>query len=154
VDDSIVYNCCWPSPAQSFPGLNPAGLMTIFYCLRFESLPTWRDMSPYLYPPGTGWPSYTPRHWVPFSSPPTTRRATVEVFEPACSLYSLGADQTENTAFNSSSIFVGFFTDPLPINGRLLIRLLHGNGCTRYNTFGHRYYFLQLEGSQTTCSCL
>jgi hypothetical protein len=28
------------------------------------------------------WPSYTPRHWVPFSSPPTTRRATVEVFKP------------------------------------------------------------------------
>jgi hypothetical protein len=24
----------------------------------------------------TGWPSYTPRYWVPFSSPPTTRRAT------------------------------------------------------------------------------
>jgi hypothetical protein len=34
-------------------------------------------------PSGTGWLSYTPRHWVPFSSPPTTRRATVEVFEPA-----------------------------------------------------------------------
>jgi hypothetical protein len=32
--------------------------------------------------PGTGWPGYTPRHWVPFSSPPTTRRATVEVFDP------------------------------------------------------------------------
>jgi hypothetical protein len=29
-----------------------------------------------------GWCGYTPRHWVPFSSPPTTRRATVEVFEP------------------------------------------------------------------------
>jgi hypothetical protein len=28
-------------------------------------------------------PGYTPRHWVPFSSPPTTRRATVEVFDPA-----------------------------------------------------------------------
>jgi hypothetical protein len=41
-----------------------------------ESL-TWRCMSPYLYPPGTEWPYYTPRHWVPFSSPPTTRRATV-----------------------------------------------------------------------------
>jgi hypothetical protein len=39
---------------------------------------------PYLYPPGTGWPGYTPRHWVLFSSPPTTRRATVEVFDPAC----------------------------------------------------------------------
>jgi hypothetical protein len=35
-----------------------------------------------LYVPGTGWTSYTPLHWVPFSSPPTTRRATVEVFEP------------------------------------------------------------------------
>jgi hypothetical protein len=33
----------------------------------------------YLYPPGTGCPSYTPRYWLPFSSPPTT----VEVFEPA-----------------------------------------------------------------------
>jgi hypothetical protein len=32
---------------------------------RTES-PTWRARSPYLYPPGTGWPSYTPRHWVPF----------------------------------------------------------------------------------------
>jgi hypothetical protein len=26
-------------------------------------------------------PSYDPRHWVPFSSPPKTRRATVEVFD-------------------------------------------------------------------------
>jgi hypothetical protein len=44
---------------------------------------TWRARSPYLYLPGTGWPSYTPRHWAPFSSPPTTRRATVEVFDRA-----------------------------------------------------------------------
>jgi hypothetical protein len=35
---------------------------------------------PYLYPLGTGWPSYTPRHWVPFTSPLTTRRAMVEIF--------------------------------------------------------------------------
>jgi hypothetical protein len=40
--------------------------MTIFYCLRFETPPTWRARSPYLYPPGTGWPGYTPRHWFPF----------------------------------------------------------------------------------------
>jgi hypothetical protein len=39
--------------------------------------------SPYLYSPGTGWPSYTPKHEVPSSSPPTTRREAVEVFEPA-----------------------------------------------------------------------
>jgi hypothetical protein len=58
-------------------------ILTIFYCLIFETPPTWRARSPYLYPSGTGWPSYTLSHWNPFSSPPTTRRATVEVFEPA-----------------------------------------------------------------------
>jgi hypothetical protein len=57
-----VYNCCWASPAQSFLSLNPAGLVTIFYSLRFETPPTWRARSPSLYPPGTGWPSYTARH--------------------------------------------------------------------------------------------
>jgi hypothetical protein len=30
--------------------------------------------------PGTVWSGYTPRHWVPFSSLPTTRRAMVEVY--------------------------------------------------------------------------
>jgi hypothetical protein len=78
---SIVYNCCWFSPAQSFSGPSPVGLMTIFYCLMFDTPPTWRARSPYLYPPGTGWPSFIPRHWVPFSSPPTT--PTVEISEPA-----------------------------------------------------------------------
>jgi hypothetical protein len=33
-------------------------------------------------PSGTGWPCYTPRHWIPLSSPSLTRRATVEVFKP------------------------------------------------------------------------
>jgi hypothetical protein len=61
---------------------SPAGLMIIFYCLRFETSPAWMARSPSLYPPGTGWPSCTPRHWVPFSSPSTTHRATVDVFEP------------------------------------------------------------------------
>jgi hypothetical protein len=55
-DGSAVCNCCWPSPAQSFSGASPVGLATIFYCFRFETS---------------------------FSSPPTTRRATVEVFDPA-----------------------------------------------------------------------
>jgi hypothetical protein len=30
-----------------------------------------------------GWPGYTPRHWVPFTSPPTTHRTTMEVFDSA-----------------------------------------------------------------------
>jgi hypothetical protein len=52
--------------------------MTIFYCLRFE---THNLDDPCLYPPGTEWPSYILRLWVPFSSPSTSRRDTVEVFE-------------------------------------------------------------------------
>jgi hypothetical protein len=34
-------------------------------------------------PQEQGGPRYTPGHWVPFPSPLTTRRATVEVFSPA-----------------------------------------------------------------------
>jgi hypothetical protein len=99
-DGSVAYNCS-----------SPVGLMTMFYCLRFETPPTWKARSPYLYPPGTEWPGYTQRYWVPFSSPPTTRRAMVEVFEHTStrrgeclvrwsswySLYTLGTDRIENT---------------------------------------------------------
>jgi hypothetical protein len=49
---------------------------------QIRDFPNWRDRSPYLYPPGTGWPSFTPSQWVPFSLPRTTRRATVEVCKP------------------------------------------------------------------------
>jgi hypothetical protein len=45
-DGSVVYNCCWPSPAQLFSCSSPAGLITIFHCLRFETPPTWRMRSP------------------------------------------------------------------------------------------------------------
>jgi hypothetical protein len=41
--------------------------------------PNVEARSPYLYPIGTRWPSYTPRHWVPFLLPFTTCRAMVEV---------------------------------------------------------------------------
>jgi hypothetical protein len=44
---------CWPSPAHSFSDPSPAGLMTIFYCLRLENSPTWRKYSPSLYSSGT-----------------------------------------------------------------------------------------------------
>jgi hypothetical protein len=43
--------------------------------LRFQVPPTWRARSLYLCPPRIGRPSYTSRHWGPFSSPPTTHRA-------------------------------------------------------------------------------
>jgi hypothetical protein len=66
------------SPSQLFSGPSPAGPTITFSCLWFETPPIRRARSPHLYPPGTGWPSYTPSHWVPFSSPSTTGRATVD----------------------------------------------------------------------------
>jgi hypothetical protein len=82
-EGACLYNCCWPSSVQSFSGPSPAGLLTIFHCLWFETPATWRARSPCLYPQGTWWPSYTPRHSFPISSPPTTCRVTVKIFEPA-----------------------------------------------------------------------
>jgi hypothetical protein len=45
-DGSIVYNFCWSSSAQSFSGPSPAGLMTVFYCLRFETPPNLEGQVP------------------------------------------------------------------------------------------------------------
>jgi hypothetical protein len=72
-DGSIIYLCYLASPSQSRSDLSP----------NCWDSPIWKAMSPYLYPPGTGLPSYIPGHWVPFSSPLTTLGATVEVIEPA-----------------------------------------------------------------------
>jgi hypothetical protein len=63
-DGSVVYNCCWSSPAQSSSGPSPAGFMITFYCLKFEIPSTWRANSPYIpqeqggpiIPPGTEFP--------------------------------------------------------------------------------------------------
>jgi hypothetical protein len=38
-DGSVVYDCCWSSPAQSFFG--PAELTTIVYCPLFETPANW-----------------------------------------------------------------------------------------------------------------
>jgi hypothetical protein len=53
-DGSVLYNV-------------QCTIYNTFYFLRFETPPTWRTRSLYLYPPGTGWPGYTPRHWVTHS---------------------------------------------------------------------------------------
>jgi hypothetical protein len=83
---SVVYQLLLVLASAVILRSETAGLMTTFYCLRFETPPTWRARSRYLYRPRTVWPGYTPKHWVPFSSPPTTRRATVEALDPASSL--------------------------------------------------------------------
>jgi hypothetical protein len=57
---------------QSISGLSPAGL-------NYET-PIWRARFPYLFSLGTGWPRYTPGHWVLCPSPLMTHRFRVELF--------------------------------------------------------------------------
>jgi hypothetical protein len=101
---SAIYNCCWSSPAHSFFSPSPTGLVTIFYCLKFETPQTWRARSPYLYPPQIGWLSYTSRHWVPVSSPFQyiyTPWVPFRIRPPS--------DRIGNVSYNSSSIVARLF---------------------------------------------
>jgi hypothetical protein len=91
VAPSLTSGPCQCSPARVWV---PWGSRPCFIVPILETPPTWRARSPYLYPPETGWPRYTPGHWVPFPSPLTTRRATVVVFYPA---------STRETGFPKSS---------------------------------------------------
>jgi hypothetical protein len=116
-EESVVYNCCWSSPIQSFWNPSPAKLMILLSQIR-ES-PTWRARSPslHVYPAGTGWPGYTPKHRALFrrvlrlarlrwrySTPPPHGLLTLTDNGSSSSLYSLGKDRTENTTSSISSI--------------------------------------------------
>jgi hypothetical protein len=70
--------------------------------------PHRESQAPYSYPSRTEWPSYTHRHWVPFSSSPTTRRTTVEVFELASTKsesYVTTDGQSASLSWNKASIW-------------------------------------------------
>jgi hypothetical protein len=45
-----------------------------YFSVSNKTPPTCRVRFPYLYPPGTGWPSYIPGLWVLFTSSLSTRR--------------------------------------------------------------------------------
>jgi hypothetical protein len=110
-------NCSWSLPEKSFSGPSPVGPMTIYYSLRFETS---------------------------FSSPPTTRRVTVEVFEPGSirewlslhiqkikfkpGLKPLGTGRVGNTAPQccSSIVSIGkcLFEKPLLSNGSYIFNYL------------------------------
>jgi hypothetical protein len=47
---------------QVFAGHRQRNLSQIYFTVSFETPPTWRAGFLYLFPPGTGWPSYTPGH--------------------------------------------------------------------------------------------
>jgi hypothetical protein len=80
---SVVYNCCWASPAQSFSGSNPSRLMSTFYCHRFETPPNLEGQVPLFISPRNRVAQLDPQTLGSFPSPPTVRRDTVEVFETA-----------------------------------------------------------------------
>jgi hypothetical protein len=75
--------CCWSTPAPAL--INAISLYIPPIC---------RARSPYLYPPGTGWFSCTPRYLVKISSLSTNRRATVELLEPASTREPLAPSRT------------------------------------------------------------
>jgi hypothetical protein len=77
----LLYNCFWTLPEQSLLGRVPQNSRP-YFIVSFAAPPTWRARFPYLYPSGTGWPSYSLGHWIPFLSPLTTRRTTVEDSNP------------------------------------------------------------------------
>jgi hypothetical protein len=65
--------------STSLSGQSREGSISIYYSLIWDS-PDLQDQVPVFISPGTRWPSYIPRHRVPFSSLLTPRRVTVEVF--------------------------------------------------------------------------
>jgi hypothetical protein len=117
---NLLYNCFWALPEQSLLGRSPAELRP-YFIVSSETPPTWRARFPYLYLPGTGWPSYTPGHWFPFcrllrleglrwrySNPPP--------YDSSWSLllvYSFGTNHTENTTSNSSCMVALFSVQSL-----------------------------------------
>jgi hypothetical protein len=153
-----VYNCCWSSPAQSFSGPNPAGLMTTFYSFRFEIPLTWKSRSSYLYPPGRGGPVIPPGTDFPFrlllllaelqwrySNPPP--RGLIDCSNcPPCIIL---ARITQKTPF------LCFCFQLLPCKHAcmrcrysvttavflLISRSLSSNGCTCYNMYLHIQFY-------------
>jgi hypothetical protein len=104
-DGSVVYNC-WSWSAQPFSGSSPAWLYFPVSDSRLPQ-PGGPGLSVFM-SPSDRVPSYTPRHLVPFSSPPTTRRATMEVLEPASTR---GSGRTESESESESELLhVWWFT--------------------------------------------
>jgi hypothetical protein len=85
-DGSVLYNCYWTSPAKSFSGPSPVGLVAIFYCLRFETS---------------------------FSSPLTTRRVTVEVLLASPYIVSGGTRAEKTYPLPSNGYMLTTYKTPL-----------------------------------------
>jgi hypothetical protein len=127
--------------------------------------PNLEGRVPSLYPPGTRRPGYTRRHWVPFSSPPVTRRATVEVFERA-------STRAAPTAYpHSCSLATAAVLSPVytAVTWQWVYMSQYASRYVRFEVLtssgppiGHTYllhpsspaYFNPLQVSYSPCSCV
>jgi hypothetical protein len=66
-----------------FLGSESRGIHDHILLFQIRDSPNLEGQVPVFTSSARGWPSYTPRHWIPFSQLPTTRRALVELFDPA-----------------------------------------------------------------------
>jgi hypothetical protein len=64
----LICSLLWALLEQSLSGPSPTELMTIFYYLIWGTPDLEGQVLVFIWypPPGKGWPSYTPGHWVPF----------------------------------------------------------------------------------------
>jgi hypothetical protein len=58
-----LYNCFWPC-LSSHSWVEVPQKSRPYFIVSYGTPPTWRARFPFLYPPGTGLPSYTPGHWI------------------------------------------------------------------------------------------
>jgi hypothetical protein len=76
-----------------------------YFTLRFETPPTWRARSLYLvYPPGTGWPGYTPVVFNIIHRHGSHRKHPVSIV--VVQLFHLPSNGLRNTVSNSNSFVV------------------------------------------------
>jgi hypothetical protein len=118
---SVVYNCCWSSPEQSFSGPKPAGLMTIFYCLRFENPK----------PGGPGPRIYIPQEQGGAVIPPVTAfpfRLLLRLAGPIWKYSNPPPHGVITSARNSQKTFLPLLR-VLLLPGNVSIELFPSNGC-------------------------
>jgi hypothetical protein len=81
---------------------------------RIQNFPNLEGRSQYLYIPGREWPNYTPRNRVPSSLSSTTRRVTVDVFEPTTTCESCNPlVEVELRLTVSQSVSMSWYRAPL-----------------------------------------
>jgi hypothetical protein len=61
---NLLYSCFWTLPEKSTLGSKSRRTHGHILLFHLRLPPTWRARFQNIYPPGTGWPSYTPGHWV------------------------------------------------------------------------------------------